>query len=63
MARGCTDCGYRTHPEALDFDHVDGKRFTISRAVAHSWDDLLAEIDKCEVVCSNCHRVRTAQRR
>jgi hypothetical protein len=62
MARGCTDCGYRQHPAALDFDHVSGAKerlvsFAKSRAQA------LAEIEKCEVRCSNCHRIRTWERR
>lgn len=28
-----------------------------------SWAAILLEIEKCEVVCSNCHRIRTAERR
>lgn len=62
---GCVDCGYRTHPAALDFDHLPGipKCFNISGAASRSWASVEAEIAKCEVVCSNCHRVRTANRR
>lgn len=62
----CTDCG-ESDPVVLDFDHLPGhvKRFTISRAVGastRSWTSILAEIAKCEVVCANCHRRRTAAR-
>jgi hypothetical protein len=62
---GCADCGYRNHPEALDFDHLPG--FTKKCAIAviryGRMEVLLDELSKCEVVCSNCHRVRTSQRR
>jgi hypothetical protein len=64
LERGCTDCGYNAHAEALDFDHVDGdKRGDIASLLWSSQAQLLAEIAKCEVVCANCHRVRTTQRR
>jgi hypothetical protein len=64
LERGCADCGYRGHPEALEFDHVEsGKAFAISRIKTHSLEAIMAEIDKCEVVCANCHRIRTYNRR
>lgn len=65
LAAGCTDCGYREHPEALHFDHLPGtdKLFNISQLVTRSWASIEAEIEKCEVVCANCHAVRTANRR
>jgi hypothetical protein len=66
LQRGCTDCGYKAHAQALDFDHLPDfeKRFTISGGVtSRSMDDLVEEISRCEVVCANCHRVRTAARR
>lgn len=65
LAAGCADCGYNAHPEALDFDHVTAdKRIEVSELVNGSgWNHILAEIAKCEVVCANCHRVRTAKRR
>lgn len=60
----CADCGGKFHPVAMDFDHVlDNKLWNISRMTAHSFDKLIDEIKKCEVVCSNCHRVRTHNRR
>lgn len=62
----CVDCS-EADPIVLDFDHLPGheKRFDISRAVSgstRSWTAILAEIGKCEVVCANCHRRRTAAR-
>jgi hypothetical protein len=64
LDRGCTDCGYKEHPEALQFDHVRGeKKFGIGTGYTRSKESVLAEIEKCEVVCANCHAVRTANRR
>jgi hypothetical protein len=62
---GCADCGYREHPAALDFDHLPGytKLFGIGNNPDRSWVSLEAEMAKCEVVCANCHRVRTFNRR
>lgn len=66
MAAGCTDCGYDDHPVALDFDHLPGaeKAAAIATLIRQcvSWERLVAEMEKCEVVCANCHRVRTAER-
>ncbi len=59
----CADCGRRLPPEAMDFDHLGDKEALISKLVYSSGTErLLAEIAKCEVVCSNCHRVRTTAR-
>lgn len=56
----CTDCGQTFHPVAMDFDHTDdGKLFSVSRNYRFSLARLQAEIAKCELVCANCHRVRT----
>ena len=66
VALGCVDCGYNTDPIALDFDHVTGqKEMNVSKAVSRCWslDRIFEEISKCEVRCSNCHRIVTAQRR
>lgn len=66
LESGCVDCGYKEHAEALDFDHVVGeKEFGVLQGVRQgfSWDRIMAEVAKCEIVCANCHRVRTRQRR
>ena len=63
LARGCADCGYRAHSCALDFDHRGNKSFGIAQSCNLSWVRLLEEVAKCDVVCSNCHRIRTANRR
>lgn len=65
LSRGCADCGYREHPAALEFDHLPGhvKETRIATMAAGSTKAKIdAEIAKCEVVCANCHRVRTARR-
>ena len=61
----CADCGGRFPSVAMDFDHVRGeKHANVSLLVnaGASVERLEAEIAKCDVVCSNCHRVRTQQR-
>lgn len=61
LEKGCQDCGYNKHRTALDFDHVTGdKKFNL--AFSKSITQAKAEIKKCEVVCSNCHRIRTYNR-
>ena len=59
----CVDCG-ETDPVVLEFDHLRDKEFNIGSKLAnYSWSAILAEIEKCEVVCGNCHKRRTAGRR
>lgn len=58
------DCGYRGHPAALEFDHRDGRESkTIGSMCYSSRNLILMEIDKCDVVCANCHAIRTYVRR
>ena len=58
----CADCG-KTNPLVLEFDHVGRKEFDIARGIrGRNWRAVLDEIAKCEVVCANCHRRRTALR-
>ena len=64
-ANPCTDCGGRFHPWAMQFDHVGtDKTAGISRMVTQgmSLKRIKAEIAKCELVCANCHAVRTYTR-
>lgn len=60
----CTDCGLRFPTVCMDFDHLRDKKFNLQKAVRDrlSLETVQREIDKCEVVCSNCHRIRTAAR-
>lgn len=63
-SNGCIDCG-ENNIVTLEFDHrdPDTKSFTIGevRSAKVRWDSFVAEIDKCDIVCANCHRIRTAK--
>ena len=67
LSKGCTDCGYNKHPAALELDHLP--QYTKIRDVAQmvsgrlSEETIWNEIAKCEVVCNNCHAIRTEERR
>ena len=60
LKTACTKCG-QNHPACLDFHHRDSsqKEFTISIVTTqgYSFKKVLAEISKCDVLCSNCHRI------
>jgi len=64
-AHPCKDCDGQFPTCAMDFDHVRGeKTYCVGRMMsgAHSVKRIAKEIAKCELVCSNCHRVRTQDR-
>lgn len=64
-ARPCSDCGGRFPAVCMDYDHLPGSVKLASVGALSSgyrWREAFAEIDKCELVCSNCHRVRTQER-
>jgi hypothetical protein len=64
LLRGCFDCGYDADADALELDHVRGVKFRAVSALTTASDAVLAvEIAKCDVVCANCHSIRTANRR
>ena len=54
----CIHCGYDRCPAALDFHHVDPskKSFNISIAYIRAWHHIQNELDKCILLCANCHR-------
>lgn len=62
-AKGCTDCGLHVPEEVLQFDHLRDKKFNISEGFGGNWAVVKKEIFKCEVVCANCHILRTNARR
>lgn len=60
----CKDCGQKFPPECMQFDHVRGcKKASIADLVSSSVakEMILREIEKCELVCANCHAIRTAK--
>jgi predicted HNH restriction endonuclease len=55
----CCVCGYDKCNSALDFHHLDeeSKKFGLSvRGLTRSWEKTRTEIEKCILVCANCHR-------
>lgn len=64
-AAPCLDCGGRYPPYIMDFDHLPGtkKKAAVGLMFGTTVESLLEEIAKCDLVCSNCHRERTHQRR
>lgn len=70
LSKGCVDCGYNKNAYALEFDHREnsgipytGRSKTVASMMYNSWQKILDEIAKCDVVCSNCHAIRTFTRR
>ena len=61
----CADCGGVFPPHVMDFDHRDPAQKSFSLAAGKSLlknhELLVAEVAKCEIVCANCHRIRTAR--
>jgi hypothetical protein len=54
-------CGYKEHHVALDFDHLDPSTKVRDIAKMHTTNikNLMKEIEKCQVLCANCHRIKT----
>lgn len=63
----CIDCGnkWADNPECMDFDHLDPtmKHKNVSRLADKSLETIWKEIQKCDLVCACCHRIRTKRRR
>lgn len=62
----CLDCKNSFSSVCMDFDHRDSvqKRYNVARMVGIcSLETIKVEISKCDLVCSNCHRIRTFNRK
>lgn len=63
QSKACIICG-EDDMRVLDFDHIEPlkKEFSISSGITkgYDWEKILAEISKCRILCSNCHRKHTA---
>lgn len=59
---GCIDCG-ESNVATLQFDHVKGKKIANISLLAkrYSIKKIKEEMLKCEIVCANCHAIRTAK--
>ena len=57
----CVDCGGRFPSCAMDFDHRDPsqKLAGVGMMMGYKIETIQKEIDKCDLVCANCHRIRT----
>ena len=56
---GCAICGYNKCESALVFHHVNpkNKKFPLSKAtMSRNPDSIIREVNKCTLLCSNCHR-------
>jgi len=60
----CLDCGVQYPYYVMQFDHVRGEKFKeLSRLISHgSKKRIDEEIQKCDLVCANCHAIRTWER-
>jgi hypothetical protein len=55
----CEKCGYSKCIDALEFHHMDPskKEFGLSaRGITRAWSIVKLELDKCKLLCANCHR-------
>lgn len=63
----CSDCGHTFPTCCMDFDHRIGERkeYNLGSMFAHHYSRELIEkeLAKCDLVCSNCHRIRTRDRK
>ena len=61
MRFGCRECGYKKHPAALHFNHLDQEIKYKDVSKIQSWVKLKREIRKCEILCANCHAIHTVE--
>lgn len=62
VEHGCSNCGYDEHPSAIEWHHVGGRDgLTVSDLIAQTYGEerISKEIDKCILLCSNCHNIET----
>lgn len=59
LGRKCELCGYDRNYAGLSFHHKDPSKKSFSLDIRHcsnrSWDKLLAESEKCQLLCIRCH--------
>lgn len=60
---GCCQCGYKDHPHALQWDHIDPstKSDNVPQYYAGGLKRLFKEIRKCQVLCANCHSIKSVK--
>jgi len=61
LGNPCVQCG-ETNPIVLELDHLGDKKYCISEIIfSHTWESIQKEMKKCQVLCSNCHKKKTAK--
>ena len=62
MGGECSRCGYNEHYAALQFHHVNPEEKDVgwNKLRLRSWEKIDAELEKCEILCANCHAVEHA---
>ena len=58
----CVKCGAT---ERLEFDHIkrEGKKYNIASKLSYKFDNLKEELDKCQLLCYDCHKIKTKSER
>lgn len=63
----CKDCRKKYPSYVMDFDHIDGnlKLGNVASMITRnlSLENIKNEIEKCDILCANCHRIRTYNRK
>src|SRR3989344_5619954 len=66
MGGKCVKCGYSKYPEVLEFHHKNPstKEFNlVLNGLTRSWERTRKEIEKCDLLCANCHREKHVEER
>lgn len=58
LGGACYDCGFNSHPAAMEFHHREPHTKEFATSASRSWERTKAELDKCDLLCANCHRIR-----
>lgn len=58
----CIRCGWSGHQSAFEFHHLRDKDFNFGGLANKSWSVLKKELEKCELLCSCCHRIEHSTR-
>ena len=56
LSNGCAICGYNKCASALEFHHKGDKKFLVNVSSSKSIKNIKKEMEKCMVLCANCHR-------
>jgi len=53
----CSRCGYSDHYAAMQFHHVEKKDFVWNKLRLLNWERTKEELNKCVLLCANCHAI------